>query len=228
MALRLRRYILYAGLLITALGALLSLTTRRTDIPALIEGDTGGDIGLLKLATDMPGEYMTFGDSGDFKLKSVRAEVQVEGKPYAIRMFPPKRTKRGWARIEDIGFSLRLKLNGSAETLALKVLPPGREDKFISGGKEFSVSLEPEKEIPKGSIKGKVYNLRLPLFKVKADGKEAVLKKGEPVSLGKDKLLYEGSPLWVRVAFVKDPGLLLVYLGIGLLALSPVAFLRFK
>ena len=223
-----------AGLVLALIGLLVSVHTRKTDDTVLREGENrevqGSSVALTAVRADLPADHLQVGDDGTFLLEGVSAQLAVNGAAAVITPGFPTRINGRWYRIRHLGYAqaLTVTVRGQRSSLVadLDLLPPGRSSivPLPSGRVFLAFSLDPDRTITKGLLKGRQYNLSQPSYRVVAqEGKprEGVtglrMKPGEQAVVGPAAVALGEQSLSLRIQIVSDPGLLSLYTGLIIL-----------
>ena len=222
------------GLVLTLSAVMVSVHVRKTYDTVLREGEQkevlGAPLALAALSADLPEDFLQVGEDGSFLLENVAARITASGRTAAVTPGFPTRMNGSYFRIFHLGYSQLLAAavagHRDERTVDLDILPPGRTDIVsLASGKAFlTVSLEPERVIEKGLVKGRQYNLRVPRYRIvvqdgKAGGPPAtgVLRPGGTAAIGPARLALGEQSRYVRVQIVRDPALPVLYGGMILL-----------
>jgi hypothetical protein len=155
--------------------------------------------------------------------------VETPGGVLEVGAFPPRKIGGTYYHILQFGLAPGVRLMKDGETLAegymaLRLLPPGSEDSFEIPPHpyRFLVRLTHEKVIERGRTRAKLYRLRPPRYLL------TVLKGGEIIYRGGgDDVSFDGlgfsfrePTYWALLEMSSNPGLPVLVLGVGLLALG--------
>jgi hypothetical protein len=219
-----------AGLALTLIGLLLSAHTRRSSDIVLHDGErretNGTVVHLTSIKADLPADHLQVGEDGTLLLEGVSARLAVNNTSAVVTPGFPTRIKGAWYRIRHLGYSqeMTVTLRGRQRsfTADLDLLPPGRSSvvPLPPGTASLSYTLDPDRTIEKGLLKGRQYNLAQPSYRVRysegrrqEDGKGMRMRPGDRVVVGPSTVTLGKQGLAMRLQVVSDPGLPLVYGG---------------
>ena len=220
-----------AGLVLTMISLMVTAHGRKTYDTAMREGERkdilGSSITLAAIAADLPADHLQVGEDGTFLLEGLSAHVDAGGRVARVTPGFPTRINGLWYRVRHLGYTqaLTVTLRGSRSELTadLDLLPPGRSSvvPLPSGKALVTFSLDPDRTISKGLVKGKQYNLANPAYRVavqegkpREDAGGKRLKPGERATVGPAEVALGKQGLVVRFQIVSDPGLLFLYAGV--------------
>ncbi len=219
-----------AGFVILLVSLLISVQTRETRFQPAHKGETlsffGSTVTISSIEAGLPQDFLQVGDDSSFLVEKAVLEMSSSGRTYRITPGLPTRINGNYFRLIHLGYaqSFAVHENGkeSEKTVDLDILPPGKADIVsVPGSNRFlTVSLEPDRTISKGLLKGKQFNLADPCYRIVVqNGREKqkteafTIRPGEwhrgrnlDLSLGKNDL-------YARVQITRDPALGAVYFG---------------
>lgn len=228
--------VLPAGILIFLSGYFMSSAFRQWDY--VIAGEGGAirpawsktDYSVVDMVSPLKDEAL---DTGDGSFFSMEPKVTVtDGKiKVTVGVFPPKKISGTYFHILNFGLAPGIRLlddKGEVEAegyMALKLLPPGAEDKFELPPLpyKFAIRLAPSRVIEKGGTVGKIFSLKSPDY-------EAVVFRGKEVVFegnSKEGIIFDGRRLeftepshWAYLEVVKDPGAAVIVWGLWIIAIG--------
>ena len=225
--------LLRLGIIIT-LGAVMISVQARRSFDAVLHGGEHQDLAgealtVSAIHANLPGDFLQVGEESMFQLDGVSAALELSGKAYNITPGFPSRIKGRYYRIVHVGYSQIVTVTGPGMRVErredLDLLPPGRTALVsLPEGKTFlTVSLEPERTITKGLVKGRQFDLVSPLYRVVAQKggtrerpEGTVVRPGGTVELGALRVSLGATSHFVRVQVVVDPALPWIYAGMVL------------
>lgn len=217
-----------AGLITVLIALMVTAHTRKAFDTTIRQGErkniAGSGVFLAELKADLPADYMQIGEEGTFLLNRVSGRVAYSGKSAVITPGFPARINDLWFRIAHLGYfqTFKATVHGMTreQTIDLDVLPPGRQDTaLLPSGLVLTISLDPDRTIEKGLLKGRQYNLSDPVYRVgiqqgKKQSEEKRLGPGERTVLGPVRLALGQRGLYVRLQVIADPALPWLYGGV--------------
>lgn len=185
-----------------------------------------------KLRIPFKEEFMTVEESESpvfsFEPKVILTDMT---KDYTVGVYPPRRIKGTYYHILNFGFAPGVRLispDGNIVEegyLALKILPPGREDKFEIQHYRFAVRLAPDRIVRRGDTEAKIFSLKAPSYRVKVYKADEMIFEGdsrEGISFDGFRLEFIDLSYWAYMEAVKDPGVPLIVGGLVFLCLGVV------
>lgn len=229
------------GLMVTLIGLLMTAHGRRTYDTALREGERkdlfGSSIRLAGVIAQLPTDHLQVGEDGTFLLSGVSARIDARGRTVEVTPGFPTRINGLWYRVSHLGYSQEMTVNlrgvRHSVTADLDLLPPGRSSivPLTPGTASLIVSLDPERTIEKGLLKGRQYNLAAPAYRVavqegrsRKDDSGRRMKPGDRAAVGPAEVALGDQGLVVRFQIVSDAGLPFLYAGV-VMALAGLASL---
>lgn len=155
-----------------------------------------------------------------------------------IGAFPPEKIEDTYYHILNFGLAPGLRLFEGSQLkeeghMALNILVPGSSDFFEISPLpyRFIISLEPEKTLLKKQKQVFEFNLKDPVFYVKAFKGEKVVAEGnsiDGINVGDYTVRFIKPAFWVLLEAVKDPGISVMHAGIVLLTIGiPMSVMRY-
>src|SRR5574337_89870 len=230
-----------AGFLVLMISLLISVHTRVTLSRIVHEGESsaffGSTVTISSIEADLPRDFLQVGDDSTFLIEKTVLRASSSGRTFTVTPGLPTRIESDYFRVIHLGYAqpLAMRKNGTdtEKRADLDILPPGKTHivDLPAGDKFLTFTLEPDRTIAKGLLKGKQYNLADPFYRIVLQSGEKktrpetfAMRPGErrgaralDLSLGK-------SVLFARLQVVRDPALGGVYTG-ALIALAGLALM---
>lgn len=182
--------VMRAGLLLFMVAVLVGSFVKRADEAVMHVGDVrdffGQQVRLDELQSGLPEEFLKLKGKSVLLLNPEAVLSSKAGVVNASGGFPV-RVGGLYFRVVDAGiaqgFSIALSGRTGHVLADLDVLPPGIKDQvqLPGGAGTVQISLHPEKTIDKGLIKGEVFNLRQPLYRIVL--KQAQVQDDSPLEI---------------------------------------------
>jgi len=219
------------GLIVTLLCLLVTAHARKTYDTTLRDGERkdilGSSVLLAGIAAELPADHLQIGgEDGTFLLKGVSARIDAGGRTAEATPGFPTGINGLWYRVVHVGYAqeVTITLHGKKSSMAadLDLLPPGRSSivPLPSGKANLAFSLDPDRTIEKGLLKGKQFNLADPAYRVvvyegkSREGEKGMrMKPGDRATVGPALIALGKQGLSVRLQIVSDPGLPFLYAG---------------
>lgn len=221
------------GVVLFLAAALASATLRRSERFVLHEGESVASFGrtmtLTSVRTDLREDFLQVGEESTLRLERVSAEIRIGGRTRTVTSYAPERDGALYYRVVHLGYAQPIEVKGVRKpqkmTMDLDILPPGKnavlslpeDDRFLT------VSLEPERTITKGILKGRQFDLRHPRYRVvvlkgkkQREANLLVLRPGEQGTSGGLRLSLGEDSVYVALEVVRDPALFWVRAGLFL------------
>lgn len=222
--------VLRLGIIVLLAAVLLSVHARKSIETVLHEGDAigppGNQLTLKSITADLPDRFLQVGEESTFRLNSVQAVLQSADSTETVTAGFPVRISRTYYRITHFGFTLPVVITNRPgpiqKNLDLDILPPGTADRVDLQDQDLimTFSLQPERTVTKGLIKGKEYDLSNPSFHIvvqKGTDKEKIgelnISEAAPAATSVLPLSFGKHSFYVRIQSTSDPALPLIYAG---------------
>ena len=221
------------GLIMMLVAFLFSASFRTTTSTILHEGEEknvqGTAVTLRTIRANLPEDFLQVGEESAFTLDRVSAGLSASGGTYDVTPGYPSPLSGHYVRIIHLGYaqpvSIRTARSNVRTTIDLDILPPGKTQITAPPSGDtvfFTFSLEPDRVINKGLLKGRQFNLVKPCYRVMiqdstAKGKPVAVmaRPGENVTRGAVSLSLGQHTLYVTLQSVHDPALPFIYLGMA-------------
>jgi len=222
--------VLRLGIVVLLAAVLLSVHTRKSAETILHEGDAigppGKELTLKSITADLPTKFLQVGEESTFRLNSVQAVLQSADSTETVTAGFPVRISRTYYRVTHFGFTLPVLLTNRSgvlqKNLDLDILPPGTTDSVDLQSQDLimTISLQPERTVTKGLIKGREYDLKNPSFHIVVQKRAAKEKIGElnisgaaPASTSDLPLSFGRHAFYAKIQSTSDPALPFMYAG---------------
>ena len=222
--------ILRFGIIVLLAAMLVSVHTRKSSETILHEGDTLGPPGTQvtaeSLSSDLPNKFLQVGQESTFRLNRVSALLKSSDRADTVTAGFPVSIGGKYYRVTHFGFTLPVMIKVGSGTiqknLDLDILPPGKTHSVQLQPNDLIVtfSLQPERIITKGLLKGKEYDLRNPSYHIvlqngpeKKTIGEFTMKEEVPATVSSTAIALGKHSFYAKVRAVSDPALPLIYGG---------------
>jgi hypothetical protein len=177
-------------------------------------------------------DHLTDGDAASeiFAYEPTLTIMDKSSRTLDVGAFPPAKYQNTYFHILNFGIAPGVRLFRQNRIvnegyMILRIITPGSSDFFEIPPYpyRFLVSMEPEKTVLQEQTRTSLFNLKDPVFRVRAMEGEKVLAEGDPREGLKinDLTLYFFKPtFWVQLEAVKDPGVSVMHIGVILITLG--------
>lgn len=208
------------GLALLVTAAAVSHNIRQADTAMLTTGIGGSLFGmpveLAELESGVPDSHLQVGKEESFRIKTARASVRINNETATLSSGWPESVSGLWVKITGIGFAQTFIYGGATaetEPLMLQVFPPGRQTRVRIGKSMVKAALSPERTVKKGRLKGDMFNLETPSYKIIPSEGAPIILKGNGGQAEEAAFGIGSRDYWVRIEAVRDPALGMVHLG---------------
>ncbi len=223
--------VIRSGFIILLVSLLVSIYSRETRTAVLHEGQETDFFSTKITATGieatLPSDFLQVGEESSFQLEHAIARLSFSGRTFLAGPGFPTRINGNYYRLTNVGYAQPVLIKSgrvqSRLDMDLDILPPGKTQivTIPDGNIFFTVSLEPDRTISKGLLKGRQFNLGKPFYRIavlkngenKSKPRVLTLRQGESGTAGNVKLSLGKSALYARIQAVRDPALAWIYLG---------------